>query len=92
MAPIFANFHVLFLTLLTEMCREALLHRIRALNDMRMEAFTVDGVYYGAPESVRRLIDDAIWAFEDDDFALCEHICDRVALEIASPPHGGLAG
>jgi hypothetical protein len=83
MPLIFANFQVLFLTLVTEMCREELLHRIRGLNDAKMEAFTVDGLYRGAPRNVLLLIDSAIRAYEDDDFTLCDRICARAKLEIA---------
>jgi hypothetical protein len=81
-ASIFANFHVLFLTLVAEICREMLLQRIRALNDAKMEAFSVDGLYRGAPKNVLQLIDSAIRAYEDNDFALCERICARAEIEI----------
>jgi hypothetical protein len=65
-----------------ELGREKLLGRIRALDDATRDAFTIDGVRYGVPSSVRRLISAAIEAYEGDDLGLCESICERAETEI----------
>jgi hypothetical protein len=57
-----------------------LLKRIRKLNDTKIEAFTIDGVYYGAPKGVLMLIDEARGAHELREFNRCEDICDMAEV------------
>jgi hypothetical protein len=53
-----------------------LLRRIRGLSDAKMETYTINGTYYGAPRRVRTLIGAAIKAYEADDFGSCERACE----------------
>jgi hypothetical protein len=62
--------------------RELLTTRIRELNDAKMHAFTVDGMFYGASPSVRELIAKAVWCCENDELEYCEGLCEAAEAAI----------
>jgi hypothetical protein len=61
-----------------------LLQRIRELSDMKMRTFTIGGVYYGATERVRRLIDAARTAHQIGDFDHWESACEAAEAEMSA--------
>jgi hypothetical protein len=65
--------------------------RIRELNDAKMCAFTIDGIFYGSPQSVRDLIAGAISSLECGEFDAAEVYCERAEREIIRQrgPQGG---
>jgi hypothetical protein len=98
------NIIVAIVTMFGEMLKEqrkaALLLRIRNLNDMKMLAFTANGMFYGSTERARILIDAAIAAFEGGDFDRCEEACAEAVVGLVdeglkfrepfTPPEGSL--
>jgi hypothetical protein len=61
---------------------DLVMQRIREINDVKLSAFGIDGMYYGSPESVRHLISEAIDRFEYDDLDAADDYCLQAELEI----------
>jgi hypothetical protein len=61
---------------------DLVMQRIRDLSDAKLSAFSAGGIFYGAPESVRDLIGEAIARFEDDDLDAADDYCSQAELEI----------
>jgi hypothetical protein len=61
--------------------RELILQRICELSDAKLKAFS-GKMFHGTPPEIRKLIGDAIRAFEDDDLLKADALCERAEIAI----------